>query len=905
MLVFDIDLDFFLDCEHPLAERGTKEICLDPEAFFSGFSPAPTTLHVEHCEALTTWQKAGLANCEVWHFDAHADLGGDDCRQIENLPPGVRGDYVNSGNFLYFAMREGLISRLIWVLPPWLSEAEAESSLAAQPAWLRERLILRPWRQWDFPRPDRVDLAFSPRFTPMRLLTRLGRVLPDAPGLVEKWLDGASKAKIEMAAPEKPRFIPDWQRRPPVALYHGSPLQNLEYLRAEPLFLSPSPAVAACFGLKMSGGWIHGVDFLAGEFPCVYLLLPKDDIPGLSARMSLYRASCPNARFAGGLKGYELISHEACPVLEERKFSSAREALEAHEVYVSVLGRQNLPEPLAALARKAGAELEEWLEMPLAAILALEPLRTTLLYFFAARGELPKTFLAALPFDIWRRMLDRALLPICQGLLVEEDDWHGLKHARQTALWAAILAIRQGCSPLPAMLAACLHDCCRQIDNQGMGHGPAAAMVAEIFIKHHAGALPFSEESRGEIVEAIRNHAIPRRARNSAAAFLQDADRLRLAFHYKPRPYLFSTRDGGKLALRGLRNLANLESFLMRVSQNPGEFECKVELTNNCNLRCSFCHQAFGEQKHVRGMTLATFTGLLDQLAREKITMLRFTGGEPTLHPQFGEFLSLARERDFYITVNSNGSLLPGRRDLLRQIDCLKISLPAASETALRHCGAPKGLFERKLEAACEAALLGCQTEFLTPMFPAAIAQFEEFVKLFEELPFIRWLPLRAEAAPANPRPVSQAEMRQLLQAIAEVRRHSRWEELKLYLAAPFCLLYSPWQAARLLAGRFGCGPLASVAVNPAGELMRCYSRRKPLPLHGGIRSQMLRATRRDYENLPDLCKACPANPACLGGCRCPASLDARGFDALARPETAALWLREGFLLKSILEEDL
>jgi radical SAM protein with 4Fe4S-binding SPASM domain len=293
-------------------------------------------------------------------------------------------------------------------------------------------------------------------------------------------------------------------------------------------------------------------------------------------------------------------------------------------------------------------------------------------------------------------------------------------------------------------------------------------------------------------------------------------------------------------------------------------------------------------------MPFDEYAGWLDRLAEEGIDALRLTGGEPLTVPGLADYLALAGEKNFHVTLNTNAVIrdVSSWDELLPFVDCLKISFPAPDEKSMAGCTQVKGAWEKKLEAAALAAAKGVRVEFLTPMFPAAIASFDVFVELLTNLSFIRWLPLRAEASPGDARPVSWRDMLRLIDKITRLRsgEHDRWDELRLHLATPFCLLDSPQTAATLLHGRQGCGPLRSVTISPQGGLMRCYSRRQALDGKNGLRSAALEAARRDFQGLPSLCRNCPVVYGCLGGCRCASVLTKGGFDYLARPRQAALW---------------
>ena len=82
-----------------------------------------------------------------------------------------------------------------------------------------------------------------------------------------------------------------------------------------------------------------------------------------------------------------------------------------------------------------------------------------------------------------------------------------------------------------------------------------------------------------------------------------------------------------------------------------------VELTNRCNLRCAHCfddrHAGTGELPHL------LLRRLLKEASSCSVTHLSFTGGEPTLHPQFREIVRETVDAGCTFSFVSNGSTFP------------------------------------------------------------------------------------------------------------------------------------------------------------------------------------------------------------------------------------------------------
>lgn len=89
-----------------------------------------------------------------------------------------------------------------------------------------------------------------------------------------------------------------------------------------------------------------------------------------------------------------------------------------------------------------------------------------------------------------------------------------------------------------------------------------------------------------------------------------------------------------------------------------------LEITNVCNLNCTFCHKTSRKKKFI---TTEEFS-VLAKIIRPYTDYLYFhLMGEPLLHPHFGELLSVADGLGFKNTVATNGFLIREKEeDLLK-----------------------------------------------------------------------------------------------------------------------------------------------------------------------------------------------------------------------------------------------
>ena len=101
-----------------------------------------------------------------------------------------------------------------------------------------------------------------------------------------------------------------------------------------------------------------------------------------------------------------------------------------------------------------------------------------------------------------------------------------------------------------------------------------------------------------------------------------------------------------------------------------------VEITNICNMSCSFCH---GHKRAPRRMSTEEFSFILSALADKTKYIYYHLMGEPLTHPQLHEFIKMAGERGFKSVVTTNGTLLKKRGEELLSAGLYKVNLSVHS----------------------------------------------------------------------------------------------------------------------------------------------------------------------------------------------------------------------------------
>ena len=97
-----------------------------------------------------------------------------------------------------------------------------------------------------------------------------------------------------------------------------------------------------------------------------------------------------------------------------------------------------------------------------------------------------------------------------------------------------------------------------------------------------------------------------------------------------------------------------------------------VEITNVCNMSCSFCH---GHKRAPRQMSEAEFLTILDKLSGHTQYIYYHLMGEPLTHKELPHFIRLAAERGYKSIITTNGTLLKSRGEELILAGVHKVNL--------------------------------------------------------------------------------------------------------------------------------------------------------------------------------------------------------------------------------------
>ena len=94
-----------------------------------------------------------------------------------------------------------------------------------------------------------------------------------------------------------------------------------------------------------------------------------------------------------------------------------------------------------------------------------------------------------------------------------------------------------------------------------------------------------------------------------------------------------------------------------------------IEITNICNLNCSFCSK---DNRLKKELSLQEFDIILKKIRQYTNTIYLHVKGEPLLHSKLLEILELTEKYNFKVKITTNGTLLKSKLNILQKFTNIK-----------------------------------------------------------------------------------------------------------------------------------------------------------------------------------------------------------------------------------------
>ncbi len=163
-------------------------------------------------------------------------------------------------------------------------------------------------------------------------------------------------------------------------------------------------------------------------------------------------------------------------------------------------------------------------------------------------------------------------------------------------------------------------------------------------------------------------------------------------------------------------------------------------VTSSCNLMCSHCWQRAdleGQQDPEYGRRGRISTSVFERVLTESkglgLKCVKFTGGEPFLHPNIMDYLKVTEREAFSVVIETNGTLLDeSRAGKLRDIGQLlvAVSLDGATPSVHDRFRGVEGSFEQALTAVERLARFEIPVQVIVSLHRNNLDSLDDIIKL-------------------------------------------------------------------------------------------------------------------------------------------------------------------------------
>ena len=313
-----------------------------------------------------------------------------------------------------------------------------------------------------------------------------------------------------------------------------------------------------------------------------------------------------------------------------------------------------------------------------------------------------------------------------------------------------------------------------------------------------------------------------------------------------------------------------------------------IYLTKGCNCACSHCwfvaERASQGPKHGAMLKVDTLRRAIEQALPLGLASLKWTGGEPTLHPQFPELLQIQKEFGLSAAVETNGMLVT--RALAEQMKAadvfqVSVSLDSADEVVHDTIRGVKGGFKQTVKGIQELVSAGFQPELILTLQRVNYKGLVRFFTLAEDLGAgsvklnVLQPVLRGEKLLLEGESLSVREILGISEAIEN--KFIKNTSLTIHLDLP--MAFRP--LAKILSGEKAgvCKILNILGVLPHGEYALCgVGQHVPELAMGNVMTTSLQKVWSSHpvlqqireglpEHLQGICSQCLMKSACFGSC--------------------------------------
>ncbi len=153
-------------------------------------------------------------------------------------------------------------------------------------------------------------------------------------------------------------------------------------------------------------------------------------------------------------------------------------------------------------------------------------------------------------------------------------------------------------------------------------------------------------------------------------------------------------------------NESILSKWTQKAQQSSTPISATLELTHNCNQKCSHCYLPstdLPQESTEKTMTVAQWEDLLIDLKNSGTLYLTIMGGEPMVSPRFWQILKMSKELAFHTSIITNGLQIQKIKDAKRLkeigIDNITFSLYSLTPKIHEQMTRTPGSFRKTIRA--------------------------------------------------------------------------------------------------------------------------------------------------------------------------------------------------------------
>ena len=94
-----------------------------------------------------------------------------------------------------------------------------------------------------------------------------------------------------------------------------------------------------------------------------------------------------------------------------------------------------------------------------------------------------------------------------------------------------------------------------------------------------------------------------------------------------------------------------------------------IEITNKCNLNCTFCNPL---KRELKEMSVEEFSLIISKIKSFTDYIYLHVKGEPLLHSHLDEILSICDKENIKVNITTNGTLLKEKFNILNNHNCIR-----------------------------------------------------------------------------------------------------------------------------------------------------------------------------------------------------------------------------------------